>query len=224
MHTYVRLNGWGIRVVPKGDFEACWDEEERNLNLKLHDGRFARIQVDGAGYRKWLDSGTTKSLGEVAGISPGEAAPYWRAETSLYRFVWPAGYRISCLASNAPTIAVDLFGQNGECVFIQSPRTMPPLEQMAGQGQSILEKDVAARTVLLGYVMERVAWRQRHAVVTVGSRDLVVSGQGPADCFAGIERAMHDVGASLEMTSDWEVSKCAGTFLSTGLRDPVLAD
>jgi hypothetical protein len=203
MHVYVRLNGWGLQVVPAGDFETEWNEEARNLDMKLYDGRFAQIHVDGAGYRSKLDPRTTKSLGDVVDIHPGETGRYWRVETGLYRFVWPAGYRIACRADQAPMIAVDLLGRNNECIFIQNPRTMPALGQMAGPGQSILDQDDADHSILLGYLLDGVDWRQRHTMVTVGSRDLAVSGQSPVHAFPGVERAMREIVSSIEPTPGW---------------------
>jgi hypothetical protein len=203
MHVYVRLNGWGIQVLPAGDFNAAWDEEAENLDLELPDGRFARIHVDGAGYQSKINTRTTKSLNEVAEIRLGEAVRYWRVETGLYRFAWPVGYRISCRADQVPTIAVDLLGRNDECIFIQNPRAMPPLGQMVGPGQSILDQDEAARSILLGYPMDGADWRQRHTKVSVGSRDLAVTGQSTVKEFAGVERAMREIVSSIELTSHW---------------------
>ncbi|HEY1123511.1 MAG TPA: hypothetical protein VGE67_17980 [Haloferula sp.] len=203
MHVYVRLSGWGIQVLPEGDFDATWNEDARDVDLTLFDGKFARIHVDGeGGYQSKVDPRTTKSLYDVAAIRVGEADPYWRLETSLYRFAWPIGYRISCSAVDAPGICADLLGPNGECIFIQNPASMPGLGQMVGPGQAILDQDDAARSILLGYEVNGVEWRLRHTIVTVGSRDFVLTGQASSSVFPGVERAMLEIVSSLEVTPE----------------------
>jgi hypothetical protein len=203
MHVYVRLNGWGLKILPTGDFDASWDEAARNLDIKRCDGKFARIHPDDGGYVSQVNAQTTQDVHEVADIFFGEAGPHWWLETSLCRFVWPAGYRIACRAAEIQVTPLDLLGPGGECIFIQHPRAMPPLEKMVGPGQEILDQDDATRAVLLGYLLEGEEWRQRHTVVTVGSRELAITGQAPGRAFAGVERVMREIASTIEVTPGW---------------------
>jgi len=199
MHTYVRFNGWGLAVLPQGDFEAEISEDGSQLDVGLFNGKFARLRVNGDGYKSQINA-EAGSLNEVLAITTGEDDRRWWIETSLYRFVWPSLYRVCAREADAAISVVDLTGAAGELIFLQHPRHVPTLEDMAGPGQHIVELDEAAASVLLEYHFEGEPWRQRHTIRHLQNSTVVVSGQAPARFFGAFAQALETVADSLAPT------------------------
>ena len=158
-HVWVRLSGFGLKVLPMKSFRASYsDQEPRCLDVELADGRFARIIPDNGGCKSKIDRSTTASLFEVVEMGQGVDLDRWWIETKLYSIDWPAG-----LTLHSDDIApIELANDDGVLCYAQSLKGNPALHTLRGHGQGIIEQSSndGVPSVLLSYEHDDAHWRQ----------------------------------------------------------------
>lgn len=189
MHVHARLAGHGVTVVPQVPFRferhggrggdavvATW-RPAAGLPRRL-------VLVPGeAGCRVELGAGVAAAA-EVAEVAAGPARAAWRIETSAFSMGWPEGFVLQSGPDPASPPGFDLVAPGGVLLFPQGPFPAAALagrRALAGPGQRVVGEgeEPGAGWIELAYTQELTPWRQRHALVPVGARILLVTLQAP---------------------------------------------
>ena len=160
-HAWVRLVGYDLAIVPAQAFVA-WAENgpAARVDIGLSSGAFAQIIPHEGGYKSKLDLTTTSSVYDVAQIELLTAPARWAVQTSIYRCDWPAGGKLRSIVAPSAPWPFDFFTENGLLIWVQNPRQIPVLQDMAAPGQSLIEMNErnSAPSVLLSYLVQSQPW------------------------------------------------------------------
>lgn len=186
-HVFVVAAGYGKRVVPA--FAPCEFVVDADGALRVTSTASAPFAV------RCIPPDATPD-GEdasdpVADIIEGPPKAEWWLEAGLYAIPLPAGW--TALATGHVSPAFDLVRQPDRTVFVQTARNRPTLDGLAAPGQSVVQRrtDDRAEWLELSYVLEGVAWRQRHALMR-STLPVMVTAQAPREHFDDA-RALQDV-------------------------------
>jgi hypothetical protein len=126
----------------------------------------------------------------VADIIEGPRQPEWWLDAGFYAMPLPPGW--TALATGDSSPAFYLVRETDRMVFVQTARNRPTLDALAAPGQSVIDRgtDDRAEWVELSYVLEGVAWRQRHTLMR-STLPVMVTAQAPRDVFDEV-RAVQD--------------------------------
>jgi len=189
MDAFARLAGHGVTLAPRLPFRlerhggrggdavvASW-RPSAGLPRRL-------VLVPGAGgCRVELGAGVA-SAAEVAEIAAGPGTPAWRIETPAFSMGWPEGFAMQPGPDPGTAPGFDLVAPGGVLLFPQGPYPAGGLagrHALAGPGQRVVgEGEVdGAGWIELAYTQELTPWRQRHALVGVGARILLLTLEAP---------------------------------------------
>lgn len=164
---------------------------------------FARVIPNEGGYTSKIDQ-YTQSLYDVLDIDVGPDIDAWRLETTVFTCVWPHGYAVC--SNNFPDDPgpFDLRGPNNELIYIQSPRELPALEAMRTPTQKIthIERRGESGWIELEYTHDGAPWCQRHEIVALPNRRLVVTMQTPRRCQERATTAAVEIAGSLTLSEN----------------------
>ena len=176
------------------------DQQRQSMSSTiLPQGRlFARVIPDNGGYHSKIDQ-CTKSLSDVVDVQRGPAIDEWRIETSIFTCCWPHGYQLC--SNNFPDDPgpFDLVGVNNKLIFIQKPKVLSRIEEMAAPNQTIVDthRSTESEWIELEYDHDGESWRQRHEVVLLLDERFVVTVQSPSDSMEAAVDAARQVARSL---------------------------
>jgi hypothetical protein len=181
-HIFTVASGFGLRVVPKtAPYRFSLSPTPPGIDVERAVGGrwlFARVVPEQGGYRSQLDE-HTPALAEVADVGAGPDWDRWWAETSHYRIPLLPGWTLQAADEpNAPGV-FDLLGPLGMLIYLQTPAHPPALTEVAAPGQQVVASGDGPRSqwVELRYVHVGEPWAQRHHLMRIGSRNLVVTAQ-----------------------------------------------
>lgn len=109
---------------------------------------------------------------------------HWRIETYPFSIRWPRGFILRSVAESPPP-AFELCGVDNSMIWIQGPfaeNTLPPLDQLAGSGQTVLHKHSSpgGPIVELIYTHQGQSWTMFHCVIDrFPQGEALVSAQTP---------------------------------------------
>lgn len=186
-HALARVSGYGLLVLPYAPYQMRYGSPTDNTLEIVHtpgeERRYAVVWTSEGGYQSKLSRGTS-SLLDVADIGLGATGPDWIIETSIFTCTWP---RLYWLASSGDEIApFYLIGPDGELIFIQRPRQLLEVGEMAGPDQQVIDSadEGDAGWIELEYMHEGVTWRQRHSLVgRIPPMPVIVTVQAPQAFF-----------------------------------------
>lgn len=228
-HVWSWIAGYGWTLMPFAPFrfervDGC-PRSVRVQHFSAEGPREIMVTIAENGAAEWAPRPGTESLDQVLDLVPGAAYEHWttgaaynhwRVETHVLTVRWPEGFALESTSSAPPPF--DLVAGSGARIWIQGPLpagNLPPLEQMAAAGQTVLEvtNTLAGQMVELGYQHEGAPWRQFHCRVDridpppSGPLALfqrlrpryvvVVSGQAPEPDAERTRRAIMEVATSL---------------------------
>ncbi len=181
-HVFTVASGFGLRLVPKtAPYRFALSPTPPAIDVERAAGErwlFARVVPEQGGYWSQLDE-HTPSLAEVVDVTAGPDWGEWWAETSQFRIPLLPGWTLQATDEpNAPGV-VDLLGPLGMLIYVQTPAHLPVLTDAAAPGQQVVASGDGPRSqwVELRYVHGGEPWAQRHDLMRVGSRNLVVTAQ-----------------------------------------------
>ncbi|MFC0548893.1 hypothetical protein [Kutzneria chonburiensis] len=183
-HVFARLTGFGMTLIPIWPY--TFDRvEHRPGSVKVT--RWAGDTAHTAVVTGPADVELTgaESPGEVVEVLTGPAGSVWRIETSPFTIDWPEGFSIDSPPADDNSSPFLLFGPAGSAIYLQGPYRrdrIPPLTQLAGPGQTLVDQQSAAAfdAVELEYEQGGNTWRQTHHLVDLGDERLVITAQTPA--------------------------------------------
>lgn len=188
-HVFARVAGFNLTVVPHAPYRMRYadaasiaiDVEYLSPNGQL----FARLIPDRGGYKSKLDQ-DTKSLLDVLDVEAGPDLNEWRIETTVFTCCWPRGYAVCSTSFPKDPAPFDFVGGNGELIYVQHPRHLPDVGEMAAPDQTVIKvaRTADSQWVDLEYDHNGIRWRKRHEVVILLDRRVAVTMQSPAQ-FAG---------------------------------------
>lgn len=186
-HVFTRVSGFGLTVVPFAPFrmaQGIAGPSTLDVSYFAAEGEiFARVLPDGKGDYSSKKDQNTASLYDVVEISYYESLAPWRIETSVFWCDWPASYDLLSTRFPAEATIVDLVGENGEGIYIQSSQQTLILKEMAAPGQRVINLDENAALIDLEYWHEGQVWFQRHQLAPFPIHPLLVSVQAPRQQF-----------------------------------------
>ena len=183
-HVYARLAGFRLTVIPDAPFQIKRVDTASNAidveYLAPGGTLFARVIPQDGGYISKIGQ-YTQSLYDVLDIDVGPDIDEWRLETTVFTCDWPHGYAVC--SNNFPNDPgpFDLLGPNNEMIYIQSPCKMPALEAMRTPNQKIthIERRGEFGWIEMEYTHGGEPWCQRHEIVALQNRQMVVTMQAP---------------------------------------------
>jgi len=195
-HVYAWVSGYGLTVIPHGPYRMRFGSYGDNVLEIEHGSLYARITAEGGGYTSQIADGTA-SLYDVVHIESGPEDTRWMIETTPYRCLLPADYWL-CSTGNDISL-FNLVGPHEALIFFQSPKRMPPVAELVGEGQTVedMELDGEVGWIELSYTHDGVPHRQRHTVLRRRPGNLALTVQAPADHFDDARRTMETVAGSL---------------------------
>jgi hypothetical protein len=184
-HVFVRLSGFGLRLVPYWPYEFARNRASVEVTNWTYDGPRSAL----------IERGRPSSVDGVVDVMDGPEHRFWRVETSLFGFEWPEGFSVASAQDDSDHTLFYLKGPDDAVVYPQGPladERVPPPAELVAPGQEIVQTyafDNDVHVVELAYEHEGKPWWQSHWKVPVGaSRVVVFSGQAPA-VHADITRA-----------------------------------
>ncbi|WP_203908037.1 hypothetical protein [Rhizocola hellebori] len=198
-HVFVRLSGFGMRLLPYWPYEFERDGETPDRVRVTHWADASRLTAT-------VDSQHRESAEGIVDVSPGPEHQYWRAETGIYGFTWPDGFVIGVsVDANDPT-PFYLFGPDEARIYPQGPF---PTEKMldaagwTGPGQKLAAQyhldDIEVFELDFEYADS--PWWQTHWAFPVGAgQSLVISGQCPAAHHDLVRNAIRHIVETLSDT------------------------
>ena len=185
----VRVYHYGAAGVKEAVLTASPDGSGVDYEISPETAQLDEVVevIQGAAYEHWTG---------------GAAHPYWRIETSVLTIRWPEGFVLDSTEGTSPPV-FDLVGLDDARVWIQGPLPpdrLPPLERMAGPGQTTvgITAGSGGRVVELAYEHKGAPWRMFHGVVDrYPGYACLVSAQTPARWRAQVLAAVEEVAASL---------------------------
>jgi hypothetical protein len=204
-HVFARLSGHGLTLIPINPyrFERAAGEAVV-LTRSALDGARSVTVTPTEGEPQLACAPGTASLDEVGGLQDGPRLDHWRIETALFTLAWPAGLALVSAKDDRRPPAFELHGEGGGFMFFQGPfseQKLPPLERMAGLGQSVARTGEGPRHrwVELTYRHEGRPWVQRHALIALRpGHTLVLSAQAPAEVAERLMAQMEEVARSVQ--------------------------
>lgn len=190
--------------MPLAPFRVLRSDEDADALDVEHESdagpRFARLIPDGSnGYTSKLDA-DTPSLREALEVGPGPAAAEWRIATSVFTCLWPAGFAVCSNQFPRDPGPFDLIGADGETLWVWTPRTAPPLEELRAPYQRLHASGSVGdvRWAEFVYEHEGETWIQRHCETHALGARAFVSVQALAASADAARQAALDVARSLE--------------------------
>jgi hypothetical protein len=204
-HVFARLSGHGLTLIPINPyrFERAGADAVVLTRSGPEGTRAVTVTPTGGEPQVQCAPGTA-SLDEVGGLQEGPRLDHWRIETALFTLAWPAGLALVSAKDDRRPPAFELHGPAGSFMFFQGPfaeQKLPPLERMAGLGQSVARTGEGARHrwVELTYRHEGRPWVQRHALIALRpGHTLVLSAQAPAEVAEQVMAQMEEVARSVQ--------------------------
>lgn len=196
-HIFAVAGGFGLRLTPvlaPYRFRLGALPSEIDSECRYAEGwRLARVMPADSGFQHVLGPDTV-SLSDVLHIEPGPAWDAWWIETTRYRIPLLPGWTLHA-EGDAQGPLFDLLGP-GDCdLFVQTPRTMPVLEELLGPNQQAHGTGQSARSswIELSYMEAGRAWIQRHEVLQLGDLPVVVTLQAPEEQYAACDPVLASV-------------------------------
>ena len=177
-HVFVAASGFGKRVIPNA----------APYRLSLESGSRLIVGVGDRTARIAPEQSVTAACATAADVADVTAGPDWPArwlETHPYRVPLPEGWTAYISGQAGPAV-FDLVGPHDSLIFVQTPRRVPPLDQMVAPGQEQIGRGSFATSdwVDCKYTEAGIQYVQRHALVRAGEFAAVVTLQSQADAFA----------------------------------------
>lgn len=184
-HVYVTVIGFAKRIIPVRSPVEFRLANRNGLKVSLtHSEPFPERQVA-------PDSPVDRLAGidQVADVVAGPELAEWWLDAGAYRIPLPAGW--TAIATGEATPAFDLVQDPERSVFIQTAVRRP--ETLIAPGQQIVSAGTDDRSewVEVSYLLDGVAWLQRHALMRSPVPALITA-QAPAAVFPDA-RALHQV-------------------------------
>jgi hypothetical protein len=204
VHTYTWVSGFGLEIVPFSPYRSGRDVAGPNtldVSYFVPEGElFARIIADGTGAYTSKIERTTPSLYDVLEIIASANPSDWRVETSAFWCGWPPGFDLLSTKFPAQSTIVDLEGESGDRIYIQTSADALSLNGMIAPGQRKVGIDEAEQAIDLEYIYDRRRWIQRHALLPLPTGSMVVSGQAVIGRTEGVFAAAKWVRESITLT------------------------
>lgn len=207
MHTFARLQGHGVIVLPEAPYRIERVPEASETTLRIWrgspaatGGRSAMLEV-----RDVLRGTETTDLAEV---SAGATRREWRIETGVASCGWPRGFALSSDPDERSPFL--LLGPNDAMVWLAGPiergRAIP-IERLVTEDQTIravAEAGDDAR-IDVDYVHDGEPWWQRRYVLAWNEEQVVVlTGQARLTDEAETRAAVDAVEASISPVTSVE--------------------
>lgn len=170
MHTYVRLRGFGLTVVPFAPYVV----------RRLGDGSDGRIGIEHDGRLAILDPALSAIADEVSSVADVGTCEYsgdWLMDFGDFTVRWPNRWALG--SSDLNGVPFEWWGNDGASVMWQGPFSrVPSDEDLAAPGQTLADAGAAdgIRWAEFSYDLDGVAWAQRHTMLPGG---YVVTAQSP---------------------------------------------
>jgi hypothetical protein len=194
-HVFVRLNGYGLRLVPYWPY------------------RFARV-VGGVAVEvtRWTADGprvavihpdAARPVAEVVDVGEASGDGNWVIETSVFTVGWPDGFAIESSQDPTDRTAFYLVGPDEAMIFPQGPvraERLANVEALVAAGQRVHDRRRVGGidVVELAYDHEDRPWWQGHWMVPHGEqRVLLVTAQAPWVHGAAVRTAAEAVATSM---------------------------
>lgn len=163
MHTYARLRGFGLSVVPFAPY----------CIRRIGDGADDRISVEHAGLTRLLDPTghhSAGSFGSVAELGESDGGAQWLVDFAGCSVSWPNHF--SLVSSDLDGVPFELLGEKGASILVQGPFDPPPTEdQLTAPEQVVVGRGTAddLRWIELHYrTQDAIQWAQKHYLLTAG--------------------------------------------------------
>ena len=199
-HVFTAITGFGVRLIPKAPpyryrlGPGSSVEVERSMGDAW---RSARVDPTAAS----RSEEAKRDLADVLDIQTGPKWDRWWLDTSLFRVPLPAGWVATSTDGPCP---FDLLGPADSLIFVQTPRRLPPLDEMRAPEQSVVLTGSTSRSdwIEVRYTQNGVEWRQRHDVLRLPAMNLVVTGQATAADMPAIAKIQDELVAALVVSDD----------------------
>lgn len=181
-HVFVVASGFGMQVIPKAPPFQFSVDAEGSLVLTVEGSKPSIVRSDQS-----IWAAQAAAL-DVADIAVGPTWPTWWLQTSPYRVPLPQGWTAYASGGVAPS-AFDLVGPQDSLIFVQTPRHVPPLDQLVALGQQLVDQGsmAAGDWVTVEYIHDGCSYLQRHIRVSVGKTVAIVTLQCHSEVFAVVE-------------------------------------
>lgn len=179
MHAYVRLNGFGVTVVPRPPFRISREEASENVRVE-HADRSATLVVGAKGVAPDV-------LGDVSvvRVTPTEYDAGWTLETSAFAFPWPAGFTLQSGPNPDVPPGFDLYAGDGRLIYPQGPYPSGKVNRDAlvqpGARKTQTGTVGSAEFIECAYEAEDRPWKLRHYIFTARGHVLVITAQSPLE-------------------------------------------
>lgn len=201
-HVFARLTGFGMTLTPIWPYTFTRVEHRPGtVSVTRWEGDTAHTAVITG--PSDIELTNAASPDEVVEVAAGPVEPGWRIETSPFSLDWPDGFTIESAPADDNSSPFLLFGPAGSVIYLQGPYALdriPPLAQLAGPGQTLVDQrtEAAFDVVELAYELDGDAWRQCHHLVNLDDEyRLVITAQTPATHGAEVRAAAELMARSL---------------------------
>lgn len=201
-HVFTMASGFGLRLVPKAmPYRFTLSPTPPAIDVERRVGErwlFARVLPEPGGYQSQLDEHAS-SLADLTDVERGPDWDRWWAETSQYRIPLLPGWTLQATGEPGAPGAFDLLGPLGMLMYVQAPARPPDLAEAAAPGQRLAASGDGPHSqwVELRYVYGGEPWVQRHDLVQIGSRSLIVTAQSHLTHMPVALRAQEAIVAAL---------------------------
>ena len=168
MHSFFRLRGYGLAVVP---FAPC-------VVRRVGAGTDGRIAIEHDEQLLVLDPRVSDDGAETAAVADVQSSGHtgeWVIDFGPDTVAWPNHFAVA--SSDLAGVPFEWWGDDGASIMVQGPFSpMPEETAMAAPGQTIAATGEAdgCRWVELHYEVDGDSWAQRHTILPDG---LIVSAQ-----------------------------------------------
>lgn len=178
-HIYVVASGFGKQVIPKAAPFQFSIDVMGSLVLVVAESKPSIIRSDQS-----VEAAQAVAL-DVADVTLGPSWSTWWLQTHPYRVPLPQGWIAHASGGVDPSV-FDLVGPQDSLMFIQTPRRVPPIDQMVAPGQQVIDKGTlnVGEWLTVQYTHDGLDHLQRHIRVLVGVTNAVVTLQCRAEDFA----------------------------------------
>lgn len=179
MHSFVRLNGFGVTVVPRAPFRVAREAGSENVRIE-HGDRSATLVVGAAGVEP-----DVLGDGAIVEVDDADYDAAWTLETSAFAFPWPQGFTLQSGPTPEQPPGFDLFAGDGRLIYAQGPFPSGKVNRDAlveeGAVRTLTGTIGNAEFIESAWEAEGRRWKLRHYIFSSNGHVLVFTAQSPVE-------------------------------------------